>query len=127
MELQQEKIIQSQDNQQSKFRNVQSTLIWRASHLEPQIPTPNIQQNETEQIIENYECSDCGAKFRDKEKVCEHFLKVHKKKIVFLDTQNLAGPSQVSQRNNWHTNCEKCDLPILNESLEFHKKQCVGP
>ena len=81
-------------------------------NLEQQIPTPNIQQNETKRIITNYvyissvksqedvkssqtrmleldnfehkitnyTCTDCGAKFRDKEKICGHALKVHKVK-----------------------------------------------
>ena len=98
-------------------------------NFETQIPTPNIYQNETKQIITNYLCSDCGTEFRDKEKVCEHFIKVHKKKIVFPDTQkteNLAGPSQVSQQNNLQTVCEQCDLPTLKQNLEFHKKTCDG-
>ena len=93
-------------------------------NLEPQIPTPNIQQNETKQIITDFNCSDCEAKFRDKEKLCEHFLKVHKKKTVFPETkalpetkktENLTGPSQVIQL---------CNIPILNQKLDFHKKTC---
>ena len=94
------------------------------------IPIQNIQQNENEQTITNYGCSDCGAKFCDKEKVSEHFSKVHKKNVVFLDkkeTEDLAGPSQASQQNNMLAVCEKCDLPILNENLDFHKNTCDGP
>ena len=81
--------------------------------------------------ITNYVCSDCGENFWDKEKVCEHFLKVHKKKIAFPDTkktENLPGPSQVAQQNNLQTVGKKCELPIpklLN--LDFHKKICDGP
>jgi hypothetical protein len=84
-------------------------------NLEPQIPT-HMQQNETKKIITDYNCSDCEAKFRDKEKLCEHFLKVHKKKIIFSETKktdNLTGPSQVIQL---------CNLPILNQKLDFYKK-----
>ena len=70
-----------------------------------QIPTPNNQQNETKQIITDYLCFNCGAKFSDKNKVYEHSLKVHKIKIVF--PEDLVVPSQLSQPNKMHTACEK--------------------
>ena len=90
-------------------------------NLELQILTPNNQQNETKQIIKNY---DSGAKFRDKEEICEHALKIHKKKIVYPEikkTENLTGPSQVILL------CEKCYLPILTQNLDIHKDTCDGP
>ena len=89
------------------YSTTKPILPKSAEHLdlEPQIP---MQQNETKKIITDYNCSDCGAKFRDKEKLCEHFLKVHKKKIVFPETkalpetkktENLTGPSVVVWAN----------------------------
>ena len=110
-------------------QDVMKSSVLELEHFEHerkqmQIPTPNIHQNETKQIITHYVCSDCGAKFRDKEKICEHALKVHKKKIVLPETkktENLTGPSQVIFP------CEKCYLPILTQNLDFHKKTCDGP
>ena len=89
------------------YSTAKPVLPKSAEHrnLEPQILTPNNQQNETKRIITNYVCSDCGAKFRDKEEICEHALKVHKKKIVF--PENITGPSQVFQQNNLQTVCPR--------------------
>ena len=66
-----------------------------------QTPTPNIQENETKQIISDYTCKYCNKRF---------------------DTSR----GLLTHKNTCNTICEKCDLPILTQNSDFHQKRCDG-
>ena len=83
-----------------------------------QIPTPNILQNETKQIIKDYIwgpyiCSACGAKFRYKEKAREH-LNLHKTKKCHICEYETAYNSHLDRHLRSHT----------NHTLKYHQKIC---